>query len=490
MAQFEIRRATRAKVKGRLGWCGASGSGKTPSALLFSFGMTGEWEKVGMIDTEGGRGELYAGDHVGQTDIGQYQYIRFDPPFDPNRYIAAIGMMEQTVGPDGVIIIDSLSHAWEGSGGMIEQKDKLAASSSDNDFTAWRKITPMHNALVDKILRCQCHIICNIRAKTEYSLEKDERGKTHPVKIGMKPIFREGLDYEMTLYFDINAEHISNASKDNSHIFDQNPVLITPNHGQQFLAWLNAGEARPEPPVPAPTAAQPSQVRQSAAGSNGGNGGNRHAIATRTPAMDDAWNEIKALAKMLNPDGTPHFTKNSWASWWQEAYDVDSPAKLSPSEWPRARDFLLDEQALLHRPAEVDPMDSISDPFADDEGLPGEGDSPSVGAASSERALSMGTVPDEDLEDVAGAQIERIGELVAACGLSKEDGNWTGDMFRVLAHLGLKRKKLLEYSIEERKTIIDNLAGISSDPAAREALLASRSEKKEPEPAGVDGPGF
>jgi hypothetical protein len=471
MAQFEIRLATRAKVKGRLGWCGASGSGKTPSALLFAFGMTGDWSKVGMIDTEGGRGELYANDTIGQTAVGQYQYIRFDPPFSPDRYIAAISMMEQAVGPDGVIVIDSLSHAWEGSGGMIEQKDKIAASGNENDFTAWRKITPKHNELVDKILRCSCHIICNIRAKTEYALEKDERGKTKPVKIGMKPIFREGLDYEMTLYFDINAEHISTASKDNSHLFDQNPVLITPEHGRQFLAWLNMGEHRPSNPVPAPRQAQPA-----AAPANGGNGRQQPAPSS---VMTD---EQRALAtqisqfsqQMTDINGARYFDAVKWRAFLQERFGAGKLTEIDPDRFQDVMNELQDLQAAINTPvAPEDPLDSITDPFAE----PGQ-------AAVDHDA--------ESPEDVAGMQIERILELVKEAGLAEENGNWKGDMFRVLAHLGLPRKKLTEYAIIDRQLIITNLEAAIADPEAMKALLASRKEQaKETAPAAADGgPGF
>ena len=119
-----------------------SGSGKTFSALLLAYGMTGDWNKIALIDTESGRGELY----TGVDQIGQYNYLPLNPPFTPERYIAAIKECEDA--GMAVIIIDSATHEWDGEGGLLEVHSKMAG----NSFTNWYKITPRHNAFLQKII--------------------------------------------------------------------------------------------------------------------------------------------------------------------------------------------------------------------------------------------------------------------------------------------------------------------------------------------------
>ncbi len=97
-----------------------------------------------------------------------------------------------------VIIIDSVSHEWEGSGGILN----LHAAMTGNSFTNWNKITPRHNAFVHKMLQSGCHITGTIRSKQDYVLT-DKNGKMVPEKVGLRGVIREGLDYEFTIVFDL-----------------------------------------------------------------------------------------------------------------------------------------------------------------------------------------------------------------------------------------------------------------------------------------------
>jgi hypothetical protein len=72
----------------------------------------------------------------------------------------------------------------------------------DNRFTAWRHVTPLHNKLVDTMLRLPMHLIVTLRTKIAYVIEEDARGKHVPRKVGMAPIQREGCEYE----FDVIGE--------------------------------------------------------------------------------------------------------------------------------------------------------------------------------------------------------------------------------------------------------------------------------------------
>lgn len=225
---MEIRKAERKKAKLRLGIAAPSGAGKTYSALLLAFGLGG---KIGLIDTEHGSGDLYA--HLGDYDI-----IGIEAPYTVSKYTQAIKAFEKA--GYGTIIIDSLSHAWAGDGGLLDKKDKMSDRSA-NSFAAWRTITPEHNALVDAMLRSPCHIIATMRSKQEYVQEKDEKGKSVVRKVGMAPVQREGMEYEFTVMLDVDMAHIASASKDRTGLFDGQFIKITPETGEMLLAWLETG---------------------------------------------------------------------------------------------------------------------------------------------------------------------------------------------------------------------------------------------------------
>lgn len=227
---MEIRKAERKKAKLRLGIAAPSGAGKTYSALLLAFGLGG---KVGLIDTEHGSGDLYA--HLGDYDI-----IGIEAPYTVAKYTQAIKAFEQA--GYNTVIIDSLSHAWSGDGGLLDKQGKMADRGT-NSFAAWRTITPEHNALVDAMLSSPCHIIATMRAKQEYVLETNAKGKQEPKKVGMAPVQREGMEYEFTVMLDVDMQHVASASKDRTSLFDGQYMKITPDTGKMLLAWLETGTA-------------------------------------------------------------------------------------------------------------------------------------------------------------------------------------------------------------------------------------------------------
>ncbi len=228
-----IRKAERRRAKARIGLCGPAGSGKTHSALLLASGLG---SKIALIDTENGSGELESG----KPNIPDYDVVTISAPFDVQKYINAINELGK-LGYD-VIIIDSLSHAWAGTGGLLD-KQAEASKRLGNSYTAWRDVTPQHNALVDTILQSPSHVIATMRSKTEYVLELNDKGKQIPRKVGMAPVQREGMDYEFTLVFDIDqATHSAAVSKDRTSLFDgQLPHKISSLTGECVLEWLNGG---------------------------------------------------------------------------------------------------------------------------------------------------------------------------------------------------------------------------------------------------------
>lgn len=225
---MEIRQAERKQAKMKMGLQGPSGSGKTYSALLLAHGLTEDWTKIVVIDSEQHSSDLYAG-------LGNYNVLHLEPPFEPERYIKAIEICEKA--GMQVIIIDSISHEWDGIGGILD----IHGNMIGNSFTNWSKVTPRHNAFVQKILQCNCHVIATIRSKQDYVLS-EKNGKHVPEKIGLKGITRDGLDYECTLVFELDLKHNAVATKDRTGLFMDKPqFIISPSTGAKIREWCNQG---------------------------------------------------------------------------------------------------------------------------------------------------------------------------------------------------------------------------------------------------------
>ena len=264
MANTMLRRSKRAAVKLKLGISGASGSGKTMSSLLLAYGLIKAqhptlpddqiWEKICVIDTENKSADLYSGHTVGRFTIGEFMKIDLSAPFTPEKYEDAIDCCQE----NGIefCIIDSLTHAWAGEGGLLDKQARIAATGK-NSYTAWRDVTPQHNRLVDKLLQCDMHIIAALRTKTDYVLEEDGKGKKVPKKVGLAPIFRDGIEYEFTVMMDVAGDHYVTASKDRTGLFDGQSFIITPDTGRIINEWLNSGAPMKEKPEIKPVTEAP-----------------------------------------------------------------------------------------------------------------------------------------------------------------------------------------------------------------------------------------
>lgn len=233
---------TRAKSKARIALTGPSGSGKTLSALYLAFGITGDWSKVALIDTEHERGRFYANREDFKT--GSYLYQTMTPPYTPDKYIDYVQSAAQAVGSDGVVIVDSFSHAWDNEGGVLDIKSEIAKQRGKNDYTAWDEAGKIQNNLVNTILSADCHTIITMRAKMAYAMEVNERGKTVPVKIGLAPVQRENTEYEFDIVFQLDRQHIASLSKDTTFL-DSWSGVITPELGKQLGEWLSQGVELP-----------------------------------------------------------------------------------------------------------------------------------------------------------------------------------------------------------------------------------------------------
>lgn len=226
----EFRKASRKRVHPRLALIGPSNSGKTFGGLSVATGLGGP---IFLIDTEAGRGEYYSDDF-------EYEYYRLDPPFTPERYIEA--MRAAVSAGAATVIIDSFSHAWAGKGGLLEYKDQVASSSRNpNQFAAWGKVTPKHNMLVEELMRLPANLIVTMRTKTAYDVQ-DVDGRKKPVKIGLAPVQRDGLEYEFTVVFDLDLHHNATCSKDSTRRFSGDQVhTLSPETGETLIDWMQSG---------------------------------------------------------------------------------------------------------------------------------------------------------------------------------------------------------------------------------------------------------
>ena len=220
---MKLQTAARKRAKIKMGLQGPTGSGKTYTSLLISNGLCVSWDKVAVIDSENGSSELY-------SHLGPYQVLQLHAPFSPERYIEAITLCEKS-GIE-VVIIDSITHEWEN---LLEYH----SSMQGNSFTNWGKVTPRHNAFLQKILQSPLHIICTMRTKQDYILN-EKSGKMVPEKVGLKSVQRDGLDYEMTLVFDLDMKNNAVASKDRTGLFFGKPESkLSISTGREILHWCN-----------------------------------------------------------------------------------------------------------------------------------------------------------------------------------------------------------------------------------------------------------
>jgi hypothetical protein len=227
---MQLRTSNRSQARIRIALQGASGAGKTYSSLLLAYGLCQNWSKIAVIDTENQSADLY-------SHLGQYNVLTLTPPFNPERYMEAITTCEAS-GME-VIIIDSLSHEWEGEGGILDIHGNMAG----NSFTNWAKITPRHNALVQKILHSGAHIIATVRSKQDYVIT-EKNGKQVPEKVGLKAVQRDGLEYDFSIVFEVDINHQAISSKDRTQLFAHKiPFRIEVATGQKIKEWCDGGSS-------------------------------------------------------------------------------------------------------------------------------------------------------------------------------------------------------------------------------------------------------
>jgi AAA domain len=236
VATLTFSRANKEQAKARIALTGPTGSGKTYTALVVAGGLG---ERVAVIDTERGSASKYADEFTFDT----LQLTSFEP----SALVDALAVA-QHAGYD-VLVVDSFSHFWSGTGGMLEQVDNAAKRvGGGNTFAGWKEARPMERAMIDALLAYPGHVIVTMRAKTEYVVDSDERGRKVPRKVGLKPDQRDGIEYEFDIVGELDQENTLVISKSRAKPLS-GMVIHKPDSrfAEAVLEWLNAG--RPTPTV-------------------------------------------------------------------------------------------------------------------------------------------------------------------------------------------------------------------------------------------------
>lgn len=230
--EFAPRKAQKHSVKLKMAIQGPSGSGKTEGALALATNFTPN-AKILVVDTENDSASLYA-------DRYEFDTISLTAPYTSERYKKA--MQVAAAGGYDVLIVDSLTQQWDGEGGILRRKEEKDRSGG-NSFTNWASFTPEHTGFMEFIKQLPVHTICTMRTKQAYVLEKNDRGKETPRKVGLDPIQRDGTEYEYTIVFDVNMAHRATTSKNRTTLFQtDDPIdLASPKVAGEIRDWLANG---------------------------------------------------------------------------------------------------------------------------------------------------------------------------------------------------------------------------------------------------------
>lgn len=237
-----FKKAVKESAKLRLAIAGPSGSGKTYSALAIATAFGGS---VAVVDTEHGSASKYA-------DLFDFDVAEMHAPYHPDKYVKAIH--DAAEAGYNVIILDGMSHAWNGTGGLLELVEEAAKRMKNpNTYAAWKDVTPIQNRLIEAIVSAPIHLIATMRSKQDYVQSRDEKsGYTTIRKVGMAPVQREGFEYEFDVFFDMDIDNNAIVTKTRCSALTGK---VIPQPGAQvaktLMAWLSTDPTSPAPDKPA-----------------------------------------------------------------------------------------------------------------------------------------------------------------------------------------------------------------------------------------------
>lgn len=241
---LEFKKAFRKSVPMLISISSVSGGGKTYSALKLAAGLAGPKGRVGFIDTENGRGSMYA-DSPGIVEAlpNGYEIMQLDPPFSPVRYIAAIEAAEKS--GMNVLVIDSVTHEWEGIGGCCE----IAETNKLRGMPNWSMAKMAHKRFMNHCLSTDMHLIFCIRARDKVKIievEKNGKKASEIVPIGIQPIAEKNFVFEMlvSLQLDEKTHHATpiKVPEPLAHLFPTGK-LLTQADGEHIRQWNQTGVA-------------------------------------------------------------------------------------------------------------------------------------------------------------------------------------------------------------------------------------------------------
>lgn len=228
MSEFSIQRAAKVGRKGRIFLAGVSGSGKSYTALTWARVLG---QRIVVIDTENDSALDYA-------DLFEFDHLPLHAPYTVERYIGAMNAAVEH-GAD-VVVVDSLSHAWAGKGGLLA----LVDSHRDAFGGGWKAATPKHLDLIDRMTSLPAHLIATARSKQDYAVEDGDNGKKKITKLGLAPVQRDGLEYEFAVTADLTRDHVLTVSKTRCRDLDEftetKPGAELPD---RLLKWLTEGRS-------------------------------------------------------------------------------------------------------------------------------------------------------------------------------------------------------------------------------------------------------
>jgi energy-coupling factor transporter ATP-binding protein EcfA2 len=238
MIMTMFQKAERSAASIKLAITGPSGSGKTYGALKLARGLVGSKGRIAFVDTENGSGKLY-------YNLTEFFHCNLDAPFEYQKFIDAVQEAEQA--GFNAVVIDSLSHLWQG---ILDETSNIDRRGG-NQYTNWTVPTAHLNETIQTILQSKIHVIACLRVKTEYVLQEETNSKGKsvqvPKKVGLAPVMRDGIDYEFSSILEIGIDHKATASKDRTGLFVDKTFQITEQTGEQIADWLSGNSVNQEP---------------------------------------------------------------------------------------------------------------------------------------------------------------------------------------------------------------------------------------------------
>lgn len=308
---FTFRPAKREAVGLLIGLAGASGSGKTYSALRLAKGLA-NGKPFCLIDTEAGRAKHYA-------DRFAFDHGDLHAPFSPAAYAEAIGAADEAGYP--VIVVDSASHEHAGEGGILDMQEAELHRMAGDDWkkreavkmASWVKPKMEHKRMVQKLLQVRAHLILCFRAEAKIEMVKGEGGRmvVQPKQTltsldGWIPICEKSLPFELTASFLLlpDAPGIPRAIKlqEQHREFFPAGKPITEAAGASLGAWAAGGVAvAPKPAASASTGTPEAYTGLlTAKGSRKAGSVTVHDFALDEQVMSTADPGVAAIALALN----------------------------------------------------------------------------------------------------------------------------------------------------------------------------------------------